>query len=227
MKKNIFFIGTIINAVVAAVYLALTPQTSVPTHYGINGYADSYGSKWTFIIAPLILVAFAVVYIIFCAIIKCKNKSIKNEKYLFTIVGGILTMLCAIFWVITVMAINCNTKMSDSFMSLVLILLGLLMVFISNLMPKVKQNSFLGIKTYSTLSSENVWKKTHRLGAYTGVIGGVCTVICGLLGFAVKIGEDNMALFIIGISIMIVTLVIIPVVYANRLYRAEKREKIK
>lgn len=51
---------------------------------------------------------------------------------------------------------------------------GLLLIFIGNMMPKFKSNFYCGIKTPWTLSSEEVWRKTHRLG-------GKCFFAAGLV----------------------------------------------
>ncbi len=53
---------------------------------------------------------------------------------------------------------------------------GLLFLFLGNMMPKFKSNFYCGIKTPWSLSSEEVWRKTHRLG-------GKCFCAAGLLFF--------------------------------------------
>jgi len=58
---------------------------------------------------------------------------------------------------------------------------GLLFIFLGNLLPKVPKNYFIGIRTPWTLSSEDIWQRTHRLGGWCFVISGVLMVIRGLL----------------------------------------------
>jgi uncharacterized membrane protein len=41
---------------------------------------------------------------------------------------------------------------------------GLLFIVLGNLMPRFRSNFFFGIRTPWTLSSEQMWMKTHRLG---------------------------------------------------------------
>ncbi len=62
----------------------------------------------------------------------------------------------------------------------VTVLLGLLFVFIGNLLPKIKSNFFLGIRTPWTLSDTTVWHKTHRLA---GALFFVCGLLMMTLGF--------------------------------------------
>jgi len=54
---------------------------------------------------------------------------------------------------------------------------GLLFVIIGNFLPKVKRNWFVGIRTPWTLSSEEVWNKTHRMGGKLFVLGGFLMVL--------------------------------------------------
>lgn len=56
-------------------------------------------------------------------------------------------------------------------------LVGLLMILIGNYLGKLKLNWFVGIKTPWTLSSENVWNKTHRVGGWAFILFGVCIII--------------------------------------------------
>jgi uncharacterized membrane protein len=52
-------------------------------------------------------------------------------------------------------------------------MVGLLFILMGNLMGKIRQNWFVGIRLPWTLSSENVWNKTHRLGGMLFVASGI------------------------------------------------------
>ncbi len=56
-------------------------------------------------------------------------------------------------------------------------LVGLLMIFLGNYLGKIKPNWFMGIRTPWTLSSENVWYKTHRVGGWAFILFGICIII--------------------------------------------------
>ncbi|MCI8648640.1 MAG: DUF1648 domain-containing protein [Anaerotruncus sp.] len=74
--------------------------------------------------------------------------------------------------------------------------LGLMYLFLGNMLPKIKNNFFMGLKNPWTLSDEDVWNRTHRLGGILlflngGIILGSCfwlsekmlfgLLFCGLL----------------------------------------------
>lgn len=58
---------------------------------------------------------------------------------------------------------------------------GLLLLFIGNLMSKIRPNWFVGIRTPWTLSSKLSWTKTHRVGGWVFIAIG-CLI--GFTGFA-------------------------------------------
>lgn len=66
-------------------------------------------------------------------------------------------------------------------------------------MGKIKSNWFVGIKTPWTLSSEEVWNKTHRFGGKMFILSGV---LIGLSPFL----PDNLVLINFIFAILIVSL---------------------
>jgi uncharacterized membrane protein len=60
------------------------------------------------------------------------------------------------------------------------ILIGALFVGIGNLMPRVRPNWFVGVRTPWTLSSDEVWRRTHRVAARAMIAGGLMLAIGGL-----------------------------------------------
>lgn len=55
---------------------------------------------------------------------------------------------------------------------------GILFIIIGNMMPKFRQNFFIGFRTPWTLTNEQVWNKTHRLAGRLMFVAG----ILGLIG---------------------------------------------
>jgi uncharacterized membrane protein len=61
------------------------------------------------------------------------------------------------------------------------IAIGALLIVVGNWLPKVRSNWFLGIRTPWTLSSESTWRRTHRVGGWAFVIGGLTMIAVGAL----------------------------------------------
>lgn len=58
---------------------------------------------------------------------------------------------------------------------------GLLLILFGKFLPKLKNNYVVGIKLPWTLNSDENWRRTHRLGGFTYVIGGSIILIGGLI----------------------------------------------
>ena len=99
---------------------------------------------------------------------------------------------------------------------LIPVMIGGLFVIIGNYMSKLKSNWFVGIRTPWTLSSENVWNKTHRLGARVFIVGGI------ILGITAYVPNPvNIYLFVINLIFIVFT----PVVYSYLEHKKENNNK--
>lgn len=225
MKKFAFLILSLINAALTAVYVARSPLEIVPMHYNINGVADSYSSKWFVMFMPCILIVLGIVYLIYSFVAQHHEKMLKNQKYVGRIVLGIYLFFIILFWYLTVTCISGATKMGNAAEYILSAALGALMLFISNMLPKVKQNKTLGIRIPATLSSETVWKKTHKLGGYLGVISGAIMVILAIVGMIFSL--NGMAVLFGGLGLFLVVACIIPCIYASVLYSKEKKANVR
>jgi len=88
---------------------------------------------------------------------------------------------------------------------------GVLFAFLGNMMPKVKSTFFVGIRTPWTLSNNEVWNKTHRLGGFLFFFG-------GLLIIASSFFLGGIILFAILFTIIAI-IVLVPVVMSYVWYR--------
>ena len=63
----------------------------------------------------------------------------------------------------------------------VTVLVGLLFAFLGNILPTVRHNYFVGVRTPWTLADPRVWDRTNRLGGRLFFLTGVATVPLALL----------------------------------------------
>ena len=90
---------------------------------------------------------------------------------------------------------------------------GLLFILLGFLMPRMRSNWFMGIRTPWTLSSDTVWRKTHRVGGYAFVLAGCLLVAMGVVQPA----------WFAGVLIAVaIGAAIIPVVYSYFVWRGEQ-----
>ncbi|PIR66985.1 MAG: hypothetical protein COU51_01040 [Parcubacteria group bacterium CG10_big_fil_rev_8_21_14_0_10_36_14] len=53
---------------------------------------------------------------------------------------------------------------------------GALFIFIGTILKHIKRNWFLGIRTPWTLTSDEVWEKTHKMGSRLFVASGILAI---------------------------------------------------
>lgn len=224
MKKFAFLILSLINAMAVAIYIALSPLEVVPTHYGPNGTADAFGSKWTMLIMAVIPVLISIIYAIVSAIMKNKESYKTNKKYETRVVAVIFVMMLIFCWVFTIPTLNNMLTISGELvMPLIMMILGIVMVIMSNVLPKLKQNWSFGIKVRGTLKSETVWKKTHKFAGYTGVVAGLVVILMNMVAFFVP--AIAMVVAFISLGVIFLGVGLIPTIYAEVSYSKEKKLK--
>jgi uncharacterized membrane protein len=62
-------------------------------------------------------------------------------------------------------------------------LVGLILVIVGNILPRLRPNSALGIRTRWTLRDQSVWMKTHRAGGYLVFIFGLTLIVWTFIDF--------------------------------------------
>ena len=97
--------------------------------------------------------------------------------------------------------------------SFVSLLTGPLFMVIGNLLPKVKQNSTIGLKFHWALQDEENWNATHRFGGKLWVIGGL------LITLTVFLQSDG---FMLVMLLALLAIAFIPMLYSYLFYRKRK-----
>jgi uncharacterized membrane protein len=120
-----------------------------------------------------------------------------------------------LLWFAIVPALNIAETISSNLNELILISFGLILIIWSNMFPKLKPNSFIGIRTYSTLKNKKIWRKTHRLAGYLGVISGIVIIVFAIITYLLSL--STVLSVIIGLLIFIVVALLIPSFYAYSL----------
>jgi uncharacterized membrane protein len=218
MKQKINNIILAINGIIMAIFIAIQMKDTVPIHFGVSGEADSYGSKWTYLIFAIIPFILIWTYSIYIRKIDFENKE-HNKKIERGIVVGISYFFAVLGWVFALFVSSGKEKIDDVILgTLVSGILGIFLVGISNYYGKIKKNHYLGIRLPWTLSDEENWNKTHRFSGYLGVASGILILIWTIAEYIFKIIPFYISAMII-IGTVIVVMVIIPIIYSYRLYR--------
>src|SRR2546427_13004143 len=178
MRKR--WLGFVVAAVALAIGVWAWPRlpARVPTHWYILGSPDGYSSRlFAVLITPVILV---VINGVFRILPRLDPRRANYEKFRDTywlIANAVALFLLGVHVLVMINGLGRPVAMSR----LMPVGVGLLFIVLGNSLARVQPTWFVGIRTPWTLSSDTVWRKTHRTGGVTFVIagGGMLTTAVG------------------------------------------------
>ena len=207
----------IIIQIIASLYLglSLSEDAKIPCHWNIKGEIDGYFGKWTgVLIFPGINLAM-LLFIIALPYISVRYKN--AQKRFDKVIPSLATIIIFFFAGIHIYMILLAKEILNPSGNIIFYLIGLMFIMLGNIFPKIPSNFFAGIRTPWTLSSEEVWRKTHRLGGINFVIAGLLMiVITAILG---NNSTANIIMFVLFMS-----LVLYPVLYSFILFKKEEKK---
>ena len=193
---------TILLPILVGVLLWEQLPQQLPIHWNMAGEVDSWGSKPMVVIGmPLVLLALH--WIAILATLSDPKKRNHPQK-----------ILALLYWLVPTLSIvlmaltySAGTGSEIRVEKICTMLVGLLLVFIGNYLPKAQQNYTIGIRLPWTLHSEENWNKTHRLAGWIAVVCGLAILFFGFFGLLWPI------------PLILLILVIVPLIYSYLLHR--------
>lgn len=209
-KSTIYNIILIIIAFSVSIILYNKLPNQMPMHWNIAGEINRYGSKsFAAFLPPVLMLLVWLGMLLTPKIDPKKDNYSKFDKSYNIIINVTLTFLFILHISVIGVSLGYNVQINR----VIPFMLGILFVFIGNYLPKSKPNFFYGIKTPWTLTNEDTWKKTHRLGGKLFVLSGAIIIISSLFF------NKNLQFIVVIISIFIAG--IIPVI-ASYFYSKNK-----
>lgn len=178
MKFNIkseWLLITIILAIwlISAIFYPQLPD-QIPTHWNMAGEIDQWSSKANAVLLfPGIITG---IYLLFLAIpyLEPRRKHFLQSWGFYKMMKYAMVIYLVVIYGLSLWAAFDNTVSMETFVP---ISVGMLFILIGNYLGQVKSNFLMGIRTPWTLSSEESWRKTHRLGGIMFTIAGLLYMI--------------------------------------------------
>ena len=196
IQKTIFYILMFLPLPVTLISLVFLPD-QIPAHYGSDNQVTRWGSKYETLLFPVVTIIFGLFMLGISKFSSEQEKNGKNNEKI-CIVAGIFFLL--IFNVMTGYFLytdfnkveNLSTVPVD-LSQLIFILLGIFMIVFGNIMPKIRMNSAMGLRTKWSMKNEITWKKSQRFGGISFMIVGIliilaCSVTKGVVCYFWSIG---------------------------------------
>lgn len=187
-RTEILPVSCIIAMFVLAIIAWPNAPESIPIHWGLSGEPDNYAGKFFGLLgAPLIAVG---VYILFTVLPRLDPRRENYPKFWgkYLVIRMVVILILVAIKVVTflwVMGIEVNMTVA------IFMIVGFLLIVIGNYMGKLRPTWFVGIRSPWTLSSEESWNKTHRLGGWLFVMIGLGMVIAAPF-------QEKVAFYVLG-----------------------------
>jgi immunity protein, SdpI family len=173
MRKWIPLLIVVAAIVASATVYQRLPET-IPTHWDMDGQPNGWSGRafgaW---FTPVLLLGMWALVRILPAI---DPKGANYAKF-----GGafeaIIESLMLFLLGMHILLLRAGLGQSAPMQRVVPFAVGILLIVVGNLLPRMRPNWFVGIRTPWTLSSDRVWEKTHRFGGRVFVAGGILILL--------------------------------------------------
>lgn len=199
-KKVILYVLMFLPLLITVFALPFLPE-QIPAHFGFNNQVDRWGSKYEALITPVFTAFFGLFFLGISRFAARQEKDGQNSAKV-TLTAGCVSLL--IFDAMSVHLLYVAFQQVEDLSSLpidtcqlVFLILGASLIVIGNLMPKLRMNSVMGLRTSWSMKNETVWKKSQRFGGISFMIVGAL-----ILGVSCFVKGPACAFWSLGILIL-------------------------
>jgi len=161
-KTDIIIVSLILLYFGIGIYLYPQMPEKMVSHWNAKGEVDGYLSKfWGLFLIPLLSIGILLLYLIVPKIDPLKKNIEKFRRYF----DGFIILLLLFLFYLYILTIFWNLGLKFDIGQAIMPALSILFYYCGILLEKAKRNWFIGIRTPWTLSSDEVWDKTHKLGS--------------------------------------------------------------
>lgn len=179
----------------------------VPGHWNIHGEVDAYYPKSFGAFFPPLLAVGLYILLLVMPLIDPRRENYSRFAGAYAFLRWALVLFFGVLWAATILF---SLGYTVNIGLVVKALVAVLLVIIGSFMGQFRHNYFVGIKTPWTLASEEVWERTHRLGARIWVAGGLVCLVMSLF-------QAGWAAYVFFGSILL--MVVVPIVYSYLIFR--------
>ena len=210
-KHDVIALVAIVTSLAVSWYFYASLPEQIPSHFSLDGTADAYAPKEFLILMGLGLQVFLYLLLTFLPMIDPFWKTIQKKYSVLLLFRDILMLFMLFLFTMTFLSAHTGRLNMELFG----VGFGLLFILMGNFLPRLPRNFFVGIRTPWTIASDVVWKRTHIVGGWLFVAGGVIICLLALLG---------LPMHIVLLSVLVPVFVVSSLIYPYLLYRKLQRE---
>ena len=177
-KKNYLLdvILTFLPILLALCVVWYAPET-IATRFDLEGNVVATGSRWTILILPILILLLSglMKWIDDKELVGSKNKEI--SRYIFRLTLLLFNAIAFFQFILILTGVSMGSQMGR-FMAF---LIGLFMIFIGNVSPKIKEtNKHFGFRVPWIMNKDEAFRKTQRFFGFASMVSGIIFILISL-----------------------------------------------
>ena len=152
------------------------PET-IATRFDLEGNVVATASRWTILILPIfiLLLSGLIKWIDDKELVGSQNKEI--SRYIFRVTLLLFNAIAFFQFFLTLTGVSMGSQMGR-FMAF---LIGLFMIFIGNVSPKIKEtNKHFGFRVPWIMNKDEAFRKTQRFFGFASMVSGIIFILISL-----------------------------------------------
>ena len=207
-QRKIYLLDVILTflpILLALCVVWFVPET-IATRFDLEGNVVATGSRWTILILPILILLFSclIKWIDDKELVGSQNKEI--SRYIFRLTLLLFNAIAYFQFVLILTGVSMGSQMGR----LMAFLIGLFMIFIGNVSPKIKEtNKHFGFRVPWIMNNDEAFRKTQRFFGFASTISGIIFILISL--FTVN------QLAMILVTVVLLLTIVITAVYSYKI----------
>lgn len=216
-SKLVAALALVADLIATAVMWPRLPE-QVPVHWNFAGEADRYGSRWELMVfGPGLMLLTWVLLVVLKRVDPKASRPLPPDAPPAE-AGTREGVIAVVLWLLAVVHVSAMLQAVGSPLGgplLMALAFTAFQLVLGNVMPRLRPNFYVGVRTSWTLSSDTVWRRTHRLAGKLLFVSGALSLV------ALAVTPANVA-FSIAVGGMLVAM-LLPVAVSYVYWREEQR----
>ena len=181
------------------------PET-IASRFDLEGNVVATASRWTILILPIfILLLSGLIKWIDCKeLVGSQNKEI--SRYIFRLTLLLFNAIAVFQFVLMLTGVSMGSQMGR----LMAFIIGLFMIFIGNVSPKIKEtNKHFGFRVPWIMNNDEAFRKTQRFFGFASMVSGVIFILISLFA------GNQLAMILVSVGFLVT--ILITIVYSYKI----------
>ena len=179
------------------------PET-IATRFDLEGNVVATGSRWTILILPILILLFSglMKWIDDKELVGSKNKEISH--YIFRLTLLLFNAFAVFQFILMLTGVSMGSQMGR----LMAFIIGLFMIFIGNVSPKIKEtNKHFGFRVPWIMNKDEAFRKTQRFFGFASMVSGIIFILISLFA------GNHLAMIFVSVGLLVTILITIAYSY--------------